>query len=512
MKLLSMLESSIDEALELNVAKDYAEHIRRPETEAFINKMMDKLKQLPSFTGKQSKRGERIYFNYEGSSENSYKDFDSEDFRLIKYTLDRDSELLQKLYGKTFTIESPEDYVKGLATESNGRKIGIGKLLSSTYEKLKKANDNNYATYSMLGNNFRSDRLRNDILSGDSKNKYIVISKANYDIAGMTSGRSWNSCMSLEGGNGQRYVHCDIREGTLIAYLINEKDININKPIARVLIKPFINVKNYKDYLYVVEDKVYGTAPSFGNAVKEMFKEVQPDKIGRYTLNRKLYPDSKSTVNISKKLKVFGQKEFDSYLEKLPEDEKSDKLIRISGYKIERYLDIDADSIEEISNITTDIDITFSVLNGLKKISNIKIEGKNAGLSVYDCNKLETIENVVAGYDISIRQYEVSSRFNVKKISGKSDDLTINDIDEEGLRNLDISEMDANFFYMHLFTGEELPEIKNNHFISITLFEAPKLKKLPSELGDAIRLRIPGELRDKIEIPEDVSYEINYRD
>ena len=57
----------------------------------------------------------------------------------------------------------------------------------------------------------------------------------------MSSNRGWTSCMNLYGDNeNKHYVNCDIKKGTIIAYLINVNVTNINKPQARILIKSFI--------------------------------------------------------------------------------------------------------------------------------------------------------------------------------------------------------------------------------------------------------------------------------
>ena len=68
----------------------------------------------------------------------------------------------------------------------------------------------------------------------------IVIFRHLYDIAGMITDRCWTSCMNLDKGKYKEYISSSIINGTLIAYLVNENDTNINKPIARVLIKPYI--------------------------------------------------------------------------------------------------------------------------------------------------------------------------------------------------------------------------------------------------------------------------------
>jgi len=184
-----------------------------------------------------------------------------------------------------------EDYLTGIASKDNGkRKVRIGKLLSKEPE-LKKLFDN--------------DSSRNS-----SQSEYVVvISRHPYDIAGMTSGRAWEdeSCMNLKTGVKREYVPLDIKEGTLVAYLIKNTDKNIESPSARVLIKPFIDTDGSKDIAFGVEDKVYGKpSPEFQQTVVDWADGINKKKKlnGIFTLNDKLYNDSFRGENVS--YKVFG--------------------------------------------------------------------------------------------------------------------------------------------------------------------------------------------------------------
>lgn len=67
----------------------------------------------------------------------------------------------------------------------------------------------------------------------------VVISRNTEDIARMSTGRAWISCMSENGVYFLDYVPSDIKEGTLVAYLVREHDTEINNPLARALLKPY---------------------------------------------------------------------------------------------------------------------------------------------------------------------------------------------------------------------------------------------------------------------------------
>jgi len=171
-----------------------------------------------------------------------------------------------------------EDYLTGIASKDNGkRQIKIGKLLAKEPE-LKKL--------------FDKDPQRTAL-----KSKYIVvISRHPYDIAGMSTGRKWTSCMNLKDSEGQKFVPLDIKEGTLVAYLIKETDTNIEHPSARILIKPFINLDGSGEIALGVEDGVtYGSAPEeFKTTVIAWANNINKSKNlnGIFVLNNKLNIDS----------------------------------------------------------------------------------------------------------------------------------------------------------------------------------------------------------------------------
>ena len=130
-----------------------------------------------------------------------------------------------------------------------------------------------------------------------SNKKLIVISRHPYDIAGQSTDRSWESCMTLEtdkqsAGCNSRYVDSGIKAGVLVAYLININDTNINKPLARVLIKPLIKEIDRKAYFIV--SKVYGVA---GNEFKKSVEKWVDKNLnkrlkgGKYYLDGDIYDD-----------------------------------------------------------------------------------------------------------------------------------------------------------------------------------------------------------------------------
>jgi len=170
-----------------------------------------------------------------------------------------------------------DDYVKGIASKNdNGRvrQIKIGKLLSPT-----------------TAQKFANDPIRQ---ATKQVNQLVVISRHPYDIAGMSTDRGWTSCMNLITGGNKRYVPLDIAAGTVIAYLIDADDKNIQHPKARMLIKPFVNMLGNHEVAFGIENQVYGTAPAaFSKTVSDWVNKINASRQlnGIFELDPRLYQD-----------------------------------------------------------------------------------------------------------------------------------------------------------------------------------------------------------------------------
>lgn len=185
---------------------------------------------------------------------------------------------------KGYTVD---DYINGIAVDSSGkRKMRIGKLIKDQKLLQEFANDPQRAAH---------------------KDEYTcVISCHPYDVLTMSTGRRWDmtSCMRLDqpgktmGGSNKHIVARDIAEGTLVAYAISPEDTNINKPHARLLIKPFHGPD--KSILFRVESSVYGTpVPGFKETVSRFLRQVNATaKAGVYRLAEGLYNDGGGIVAI----------------------------------------------------------------------------------------------------------------------------------------------------------------------------------------------------------------------
>lgn len=183
--------------------------------------------------------------------------------------------LIQRALGeKGYLVE---DYRAGIAVDKTGkRRMRIGKLIADNKE-LKQLFDNDSKRKAFRG-------------------KYIIcVSRHPYDIVGASTARGWTSCMNLVDGEEADHLEQDVKHGTIIAYLIDQNDTNINRPVGRALIKPFIN----KGHTVLrCEKQVYGTTvDGFVKTIQHWLdKNFNHGMIdGRYKLAPKLYADGESS-------------------------------------------------------------------------------------------------------------------------------------------------------------------------------------------------------------------------
>lgn len=181
-----------------------------------------------------------------------------------------------------------KDYTNNLAIDTKGREKRIGSIVAKD-PLVKKMYDNDPARQG----------------STVKANQIVVISRHPYDIASMSTDRGWTSCMNLHDGVNSHYIPIEIKAGTIIAYLVDKKDTNINNASARVLIKPFISVNadeyarktSDKDIVLGINKRVYGDAsPEFLKTVNSWVTGVNKSRgmNGVFTLHPDVYWDSKN--------------------------------------------------------------------------------------------------------------------------------------------------------------------------------------------------------------------------
>jgi len=335
-RLKRLLETQlIKEALPLEMARNYVSIKRNPEIEQRLDSVLNAIKQLPN--AKTSRRGDRIAVPYEakaaifdprGGVSNQLENVYNQLSRLISKANQHRGENYD-----TFTMPNIERLVAGQVKDAYGRLTKMSKFITavitqdevkSFISRLERRVETDASGKRMLvGSN--GSRPFDDVVTqvkqeakkkidallklydeipevrqfreNKTKTYYIVFSKHAYDIAGMSTNRGWSSCMNLYQGINKHYLQYDVTDGTMIAYLVANDDLNITRPIARVAIKPFVNTDDATDVFYEPEEKVYGTSPlTFLEVLNKIINNVQPGKTGRFKMVDTLYCDSKRQV------------------------------------------------------------------------------------------------------------------------------------------------------------------------------------------------------------------------
>ena len=215
---------------------------------------MKRIKDFTNFIGEaisldHAKRATKIFLDSGGKQryDEVFKGSDRLYYDLNEKSIDKTPIELEVMKALTDNGYYLVDYVKGLA-----KKEGDEKNIFKVQKILIKFG------FTELKDRVDSDPLR---ASSTKDNKKIVISRHGIDIAGQSTGRSWSSCKTLEttaGIDNSKYVWTEIEEGGLVAYLIKDDDLNIENPIARIIIGVFINTEDDTDFVLYPDQSVYG--------------------------------------------------------------------------------------------------------------------------------------------------------------------------------------------------------------------------------------------------------------
>lgn len=177
-------------------------------------------------------------------------------------------------------ILTVEDYIEGFYYLKNDkRSYKIGPIITKIKDNI---DEKPYSFIKSIINAANINATMDDIIKQfnlrPSKkllklNKLMVcITRRPVDVAAMSSGQRWSSCMTLpgyhpertEGGIYHDRVKGDIVAGTIVAYLIEDsekgKGLRDPKPYARLAAKPFVlydENKNIIDMILVNENSLY---------------------------------------------------------------------------------------------------------------------------------------------------------------------------------------------------------------------------------------------------------------
>ncbi len=211
-----------------------------------------------------------------------------------------EAELLENGYQIT-------DYGKGYCSSGN-RSFRIGKVLNSLKQKSLNEIQNKYQNtnqeqdpvkyqifqnqlqeetkrtneyYDELVNTFVNSSYRTHQSKQKSAEFSIVLSQNPHDVAQMSTGRQWTSCMDLrddgeESGSHSKDIFCEIEKGGFVAYLIRSDDKEIEDPLARIHIRRFDNRAGQS--VAMPEQSVYGNEiKGFQEAVQSWLQQKQGD-------------------------------------------------------------------------------------------------------------------------------------------------------------------------------------------------------------------------------------------
>lgn len=284
---MKSLLDCIMEALPLDTAKEYTNIKRLKGAEKYMNIFWDELeKYATSHGGNVSRNGYRMYLPYTGpkpevsaddnetaGSSNGWTTTHEAIKNIVVSILDMRNQWIDKWDYIGGTVDVGFNDNQGNKRVRTGQKIG--KLIAKDTIPTPQGNVNALDLFSK-----DPVRLGKNITTAiNSNNLWIVISNHAYDIAGMSTNRDWTSCMNIFNGDNKVYVKHDIQYGTLVAYIIDKNDTNIQQPYGRILIKPYkLQRQGYHGFdpapvVYSPEVTVY--SPYLGlKPIREWLKDI----------------------------------------------------------------------------------------------------------------------------------------------------------------------------------------------------------------------------------------------
>ncbi len=149
-----------------------------------------------------------------------------------------------------------------------------------------------------------------------------------------------------ETGANAKYLLYDVKEGSLVSYLIRKDDLDIKNPVSVLNIKPYIREEEDEkpvdkdDFVLVSDTEMYGKKmPAFKSTVDAWLDEVNGAKYGRFTLNPVLYADSDETYYRMDPNQLVGKAETVAGIERIIRKEGLEEEFEDQVKHIEKILD-----------------------------------------------------------------------------------------------------------------------------------------------------------------------------
>ena len=368
------------------------------------------------------------------------------------------------------------------------------KIIESKKESLEKLKENTEILTKKI-EGLRKDEefyneLQDKIYKYNDINYKILITYIPWRVASMSTftasgDKPWTSCMNLDTGVNRHYVGSSVSNGAFVAYLIRPGDEeNINNPLARVLIKPFVKLekedeKEYDDYeeddddhvevemdedqymeidyldadvfnkIFWYVDLVYprGSYPMFRSKVVKIFEFMNKQiDAGIFVISKGQYPDSKEKIVLDDVFQYVNKGDYSdlkdkdsNFLTKIasrypfeffsnwPENEKVPDNLMIQG-----SVDLSNFDIRKIpEGLKISGELIINNLN-IRKIKDIKC----SRLTVKNCNNLVSIE------DCHVNFLKINNNENLNSIKNNIIKKEIEIIDCEKINELDNFELD----------------------------------------------------------------------
>lgn len=200
-------------------------------------------------------------------------DFDiNRDYESIKNDPDSTFYKISKFLDHyNFYIKDIKDYVDGICYKKNDKNVyKIGKILTELGDDIEMTTKKG----GKIKTTQEVEDYKEDPIKNIKNEKFVVvISRHPYDIYGMSTDRSWTSCMSMSDGSMKCAMKKDVKYGSIIMYLVPDSELKQNgkialkKPLSRILLRPIVNPE---------KELAYSRGPLYGAKI-EKFKEFAND-------------------------------------------------------------------------------------------------------------------------------------------------------------------------------------------------------------------------------------------
>lgn len=318
---MKSLFESILEKLSITQYREYGMVKRDPRAQAWLDAFWERVKEMPG--AEVSRNDYRVYFKFElpekdlemsdqqGSYDNSSAKIRLEVKEYLSNKLGYEVTKLDYIHGNF-------DYIMHTQRGDKTRTAKIGKAIKDNQE---------------LMNKFATDPLR--LTSKlDTKKLMIVLSNHSYDIAGMSTDRKWTSCMNIITGSNAKWVKEDIKWGTVVAYLIEADDKNIENPLGRILIKPYLD--DNQAVVYFPEPTVY--SPYVGlDSMRDYLQEMCTVIANRVSWLYKIARDSQDPNQLAPNREILSKADFTKEDYKIMDEVSKKEWAKLEKQQDEKY-------------------------------------------------------------------------------------------------------------------------------------------------------------------------------